>query len=161
MHPLALSTFCLATFPFKLSLAIFPAHLHWHFHDFPKTAALSAIVFDHSFAPAIAVCLDLQALLRVRRLAKESRLYDQHLKVEIAAEKKAREEEEARIEADASEIFMNRYPMLVWSRLVAGEYMGCLPEDVPSPRFWRGYARRLHDLWHQPGLADSLTGGVE
>ena len=146
--------------------------MHGHFADLNKTAGLP-ILFHDALAPDIAVFLDLQALLRVRRLAKESRLYDQHLKVEIAAEKKAREEEEARIEADASEIFMNRYPMLVWSRLVAGEYMGCLPEDVPSPRFWRGYARRIRNLWYQgipnfesadsdmPGLADSHTGGVE
>ena len=126
-------------------------HLHWRFHDFPKTAALSTMVVDHhSFAPAIAEFLDLESLVQVRSLTTESRHYQQHLmearKIErLKREEKAREEE--RIEADASEIFENRYPMLEWWCLVTGDYMAGLPEDVPSPRFWRGYARRLQDLW--------------
>ena len=49
-------------------------------------AALRAIVFHYSLAPDVAVFLDLQALIRVRRLAKESLVYDRQLKVEIAAE---------------------------------------------------------------------------
>ena len=53
-------------------------------------AALRAIVFHYDLAPDIAVFLDLQALIRVRRLAKESRLYDRQLKVEIAAEMRER-----------------------------------------------------------------------
>ena len=127
--------------------------------------ALSAIVFDHSFAPAIAGFLDLESLVQVRSLTTESTHYDPHLKMEIAAEKrkreeKAREEEEARrIEADASEIFMRHYPMLRWDRLVAGDYMGRLPEDVPSPRFWRDCARRWLGLWHQ-GLR-GVDGDIE
>ena len=56
-------------------------------------AALRAIVFHYDLAPDIAVFLDLQALIRVRRLAKESRLYDRQLKVEIAAEKRKAKEE--------------------------------------------------------------------
>ena len=125
--------------------------MHGHFANLNKTAALRPILFHDALAPDIALCLDLQALLRVRRLAKESRLYDRQLEVEIEhertlrkyrlenKERQKRDEMAQSILAEAAEFFEAHFPGASWQRLVAGDY----PEARP-PSFWYAFAGKRH-----------------
>ena len=122
---------------------------------FTRTAALRTIIFDQAFDPDIAVFLDLQALIRVRRLAKESRFCDRQLKVEIAAE--MQNEVNRGFPKTAAYIFQSRHPGLTWERLVAGRY----PDMwwIPPPGYWqseaylwqrtRVYPEQLQRRWRQ------------
>ena len=144
----------------------FPVHLHRHFADFPKTAALRTIILNHALAPDIAVFLDLQALLRVRRLAKESRLYQRQLCSEIATEitrrkveqDKIEKEEELelamRIEDEAAELFEANFPGASWERMEAGYYPQAF---FPPPLYWIGLARRRHETRARLGRPCAMT----
>ena len=127
----------------------FPAQAHRHFADFPKTAALRTIILNHALAPDIAVFLDLQALLRVRRLAKESRLYQRQLCSEIATEITRRKVEQDMIEKEEE---------LELAMRIEDEARRYYPQAFfPPPLYWIGLARRRHETRARMGRPCAMT----